>query len=386
MERKNTRGPGAETKGGGFHGGPKRWTGRGPAPARHIPWPEIFKHHISVVEGHLKMIDMVRKHTVEGSGNWRMICELVDRTNEMLRVSKQQARTFVAPPGQREQVPLGSSSASMYPGYSPADHEYGKAAEEFGRVAAEARAMGVEIKHPEVEYKIGQAKGNKRRTLAAMRRESAAKAQGSGSGSGSGSEGPTVQVLEEKEKLLKKAKDEKAKAPTPEGDNPFFIIDTKPTPVNLPGITTQPVKRSASPPGSTEAKKHKKAEKHHEGELSKSEDAAKVEFEDISGEVDARMKEKEEKRKRKEEKKRKRESEGDQTEAAEAHATSSDTPAAGIEVEKPKTKKAKKSNREELADRTASNKRSGEEIEEATGKEGKKTKKRKKGNSALEEV
>ena len=56
---------------------------------------QIFKHHISVVEGHLKMIDMVRKHTVEGSGNWRMICELVDRTNEMLRVSKQQARSFV---------------------------------------------------------------------------------------------------------------------------------------------------------------------------------------------------------------------------------------------------------------------------------------------------
>ena len=30
-----------ETKGGGLRGGPKRWTGRGPAPARHIPWPEV---------------------------------------------------------------------------------------------------------------------------------------------------------------------------------------------------------------------------------------------------------------------------------------------------------------------------------------------------------
>ena len=184
-----------------------------------------------------------------------------------------------------------------------------------------------------------------------------------------------------------KAKDEKAKAPTPEGDNPFFVIDTKPTPVNLPGITTQPVKRSASPPGSTEAKKHKKAKKHHEGEMPKSEDAAKVEYEDISGEVDARMKEKEEKRRRKEEKKkRKRESRGNQTEAAEVHTTSSDTPAAGVEAEKPKTKKAKRSNGEQLADRTVANKRSGEEIEEAADREGRKTKKRKKSNGASGET
>ena len=274
----------------------------------------------------------------------------------------------------------------MYPGYSPADHEYGKAAEDFGRVAAEARAKGVEIKHPEVEYEIGQAKGIKRRTLAAMRGAVTAKGQGSGSGPGSGSERPITQVPREKATSEGKAVDEGAEAPTPEGDNPFFIIDTKPTPVNLPGITTQPVKRSASPPGSAEAKKHKKAKKHHEGELPIGEDAAKVEFEDISGEVDARLKEREEKRKRKEEKKRKRESEGDQTEAAEAHATSSDTPAARVEAEKPKTKKAKKSNEEELADRTTSNKRSRGEIEETADGEGKKTQKRKKGHGASEDA
>ena len=292
----------------------------------------------------------------------------------------------VAPAGQREQVPLGSSSASMYPGYSPADHEYGKAAEEFGRVAAEARAKGVEIKHPEVEYEIGQAKGAKRRTLAAMRKTSAAKGQASGSGSGSGSEGPTTQVPKEKATSPEKAKDEKAKATTPEGDNPFFIIDTKPTPLNLPGITNQPVKRSASPSGSPDTKKQKKAKKHHEGELPTGEGAVKVEFEDISGEVDARMKEKEEKRKLKEDRKRRRESEGDQAEAAKAHATSSDKPAAAVEVETPKKKKVKTSNEEELTDRTMLNKRSGEEIEEATDGEGKKAKKRKKGSGESEEA
>lgn len=40
-ERKTLHGPGPDTKGGGYRGGPKRWTGGGPAPARHIPWPEV---------------------------------------------------------------------------------------------------------------------------------------------------------------------------------------------------------------------------------------------------------------------------------------------------------------------------------------------------------
>ena len=40
-ERQTKYGAGPETKGGGYRSGPKRWTGSGPAPARHIPWPEV---------------------------------------------------------------------------------------------------------------------------------------------------------------------------------------------------------------------------------------------------------------------------------------------------------------------------------------------------------
>ena len=39
--RAGTRKPNEEFKGGEYHGGPKRWTGKGPPPARHIPWPEV---------------------------------------------------------------------------------------------------------------------------------------------------------------------------------------------------------------------------------------------------------------------------------------------------------------------------------------------------------
>jgi hypothetical protein len=41
QERKETCGPGSETKGGGIRGEQKRGIGHGPAPARHIPWPEV---------------------------------------------------------------------------------------------------------------------------------------------------------------------------------------------------------------------------------------------------------------------------------------------------------------------------------------------------------
>jgi len=34
-------GPDPDTQGGGYRGGPRRWTGKGPRPARHIPWPEV---------------------------------------------------------------------------------------------------------------------------------------------------------------------------------------------------------------------------------------------------------------------------------------------------------------------------------------------------------
>lgn len=56
---------------------------------------KIFKHHISLVEGHMKMIDMVRKHTVEGTNNHRTICDLIDRSKDMLWQAKKTARTFV---------------------------------------------------------------------------------------------------------------------------------------------------------------------------------------------------------------------------------------------------------------------------------------------------
>lgn len=291
----------------------------------------------------------------------------------------------VAPPNQREQVPLGSSSASMYPGYSPADHEYGKAAESYGKAAAEARAKGIDMKHPDAEYVVGQGKGVKRKTLAELREAQAAKSKsgGNGSGTGSGSEGPRKQEFKGPSTTNGQASTEKTQEATPEGDNPYFVIDTKPTPVHIPGMPYQPIKRSASPPEGAEATVHKKAKKKHEGEMPKGEDTQEVKTEDISEQVEARMKEKEEKRKMKEEKKRKREPEDRPAAAIEdSQSTAEASAVAAAEVESPKKKKkkAKKVEEEPLPDRTASTKRRSEEDGEAEDGEGKKKKKRKKSN------
>lgn len=325
----------------------------------------------------MKMTDMVRKHTVEGTGNWRAICDIIDRTKEMLYAAKSTARTFVPPADHRDQVPLGSSSASMYPGYSPADHEYGKAAEEYGSFAAAARARGVDVKHPDLEYEIGQARGTKRKVLEGIEETTNVKHGGPGSrGAGEAPGGPETKPMTPYALHLKKQAEEKnaAEETTSNGDNPSFVIDVNPTPVNLARQTTKSPKRSASPPAPLEQKKAKKAKKKHKGDLPQATDYQGVEFEDISQEVDARMKEKEAKRKRKEEKKRKRESADSPTAPADS--------SADAEVERPKKRKSKKSEDNALSDGSISKKRHGGEDDEEQGEV--KKKKRKKSKDQVE--
>ncbi len=59
-------------------------------------WQQVFKHHISVVEGHTKMLEMVQKHTVKGTGNYETITNLVKRSHEMMWQAKDVSRSFVS--------------------------------------------------------------------------------------------------------------------------------------------------------------------------------------------------------------------------------------------------------------------------------------------------
>ncbi|KAI4088951.1 MAG: hypothetical protein LQ344_005702 [Seirophora lacunosa] len=338
----------AKPKAGMSKGQPKH---RGPQPARHIPWPEIFKHHISLVEGHLKMIEMVRKHTVEGSGNYNTISDLVKRSKDMLYQAKNVARTFIPPPDLIDQVPLGSSSDTMYPGYSPANHEYGKAAEEFGRYASEAKKKGLQVEAEGIDYKVGQSRGLGHMTLAQIRAANAKKG-GAGSGSDAGSTPAAPQASKAAEK--KKKEDE---AETQTAGEQMFFMDSNPTPVNLSTAANSSAKRKATPdPVEVNTSKKQKKKQHAAGGSPAPDDAqepiepVRIEFEDISGEVDARLAEKEERRKRKEQKKRKRESEG-----------SGVVPAAAA-ADKPEKKKVKATAQEETKKRSPDEVAEGEAV------------------------
>ncbi|KAG8530244.1 uncharacterized protein KY384_004744 [Bacidia gigantensis] len=348
-ERTHTRDPGPETQGGYYHGPPKRWTGRGPTPARHIPWPEVFRHHISNCEGHLRMMQMVQKHIEENTRNWDLICKIIENTEQMVFESKRTAKDFIIPRGQRQQVPLNCSSASMYPGYSPADHNWGDAAAEYGQTQAEMKKQGIDVPVSDDVYKVGQSRGIKKRTLAQIRAASdqeKAKA-GSASKPGSGSNNAATKPINgiSTANSIPIANGTKGSADASYNANdvekgedgmPLFIIDSNPMKVDIPGM--KPPKRSSTPSDSVQTKKHKKAKtKTAEDTLA---DAAEH---DISAEVDTKLKEKAEKKTREKNKKRKRES-GD-AEPAKSSATLADIEKTdGDEVkldEKPEKKKRK---------------------------------------------
>jgi hypothetical protein len=206
----------------------------------------------------------------------------------------------------------------VYPGYSPADHIYGEAAAEYGAIIAEARRQGKEIKSDPngIEYVVGQNQRSAREQLEKLRKAFASeKARQSGETS-------------------KEAEREQGNGEPMEGveqtadASPLFVVDSNPTPVHIlqnksdasfskgKNKANDKAKRRIS--GSDEqvhtadevAKdSHKKKKvKIENAEQGASESKPSVEEDDISEEVDRRLKEKEERRRRKAEKKRKRES------------------------------------------------------------------------------
>ena len=189
----------------------------------------------------------------------------------------------------------------MYPGYSPKDHEYGKAAQEFGKQWSEARKKGIEFDTgPDgAEYEFGQSKASKKRRLNENDR-----ANGTATNlQSSGEETDTKPVVAQ-------TTDTKPAAAQTTDKDPLFFFDSKPTPVKGLDKTTEANQSStdstsASEPASKKPSKLPKAEKMN----TVTEDGKPViEFENIDREVDARLKLKADAQKNNKDKKRKRES------------------------------------------------------------------------------
>jgi hypothetical protein len=241
-----------------------------------------------------------------------------------------------------DSVPLGSSSASMYPGYSPADHIYGEASQEYGSEFAKATKEGKEPKFQQdgLEYVVGHARVNKRKQLEEIHERR--KSQDSGQEGNASVK--TQNKAEGAKTRTKTAKDKDEVMTEPSGEsNPYFVIDSTPAPISIPGRSSH---------------KSKKVKTTHETSDTGATTAAPIpviETEDISAEVAERMKAKKEKGEKKDkkdkekdkkdkmEKKRKRES-GDSTILPEPASADqpAETAAETTRIEKPKKKKVKK--------------------------------------------
>jgi hypothetical protein len=245
----------------------------------------------------------------------------------------------------------------MYPGYSPADHIYGEAAAEYGTMIAEARRQGKEIKTDAsgIEYVVGQNQLSAREQLEVVKKSFAAKkAKQNATPSDAERDQGNGEPMEGIEQTADVSQ--------------LFMVDSNPTPVsalqNMPENSSSKgknrandkAKRSISlyedqsnavsetPEGSHQPKRVKIA-KTEEATI---EPKPLVEEDDISAEVDRRLKEKEERRRRKMEKKRKRESDSSQVERVET----AEVPVEETQAAKPDKKKHKKDKRAEEAKQT----------------------------------
>jgi hypothetical protein len=251
----------------------------------------------------------------------------------------------VPPKDNLDRVPLGASSASMYPGYSPADHIYGEAAQEFGERAAELKRQGMDLKlDPNgPEYVVGQNKKPRRLSQEVEPAQST---------SISLANAPDDNVQNGQAEPMEGVEQSVS-------DSQYFVIDSKPTPVAELG-EIQKQKNKAN----DKAKRRVSFKEEQEVAVTKTDgsDAPRskkvkvttvepsarpgsesvVQEEDISAEVEARLEAKEERRKRKEEKKRKRDSEDSLArDQANSAPTSTHGPVETSSTDKPKKKKHK---------------------------------------------
>lgn len=215
----------------------------------------------------------------------------------------------------REKVPFGSSSPSVRPEYFTNSFEQGSAAEEHEQSASPTINQGADSKPtPFDDAPRQETTGSKRRKLEETSPYIAPSKGNSMKGSDSGLDGPeaisskptTINDQGESQRAESRAARGADDDATLEKQDTSFVIDVNSTPVKLAGIAIKPRKRRSSIGNNHERKKTKKPKTRHiDDEQFSSPAKPKVEFEDISQEVDARLREREEKRRRKEKKRKK---------------------------------------------------------------------------------
>ncbi|TAQ88764.1 hypothetical protein B7494_g2930 [Chlorociboria aeruginascens] len=298
----------------------------------------LFKKHIGILESHIKMMDRVMmsmRNEMAGfeaekklewelgeRGNWRIVCGMMDRAREILCQSKEIGGGILPPSHLRDKSGIGVTGTAFIPLTPQLD----------ARVAAIAAGKpdpGMISINKDPRNVLGANAKAKTTPIG-----EANKNGNSGEGDGS-SESEDEEMLDGPDWTpLNIAKEGETKAAEPVEPNPYFVVDTEPTPTVAHGQdTSSKNSKKRSKPADAESdieveveieeKKAKKKESKKEKKSKKSKTAETVDFTameaKLQAEVEAGLKAQKERsqsvetggKESNKEKKRKRESVGD---------------------------------------------------------------------------
>jgi len=270
---------------------------------RHAKWPALFKKHIGLLESHIRLVtrmqeslksemetlseEQKREWELDELGNWRLVCEMLDRARTLLSTAKRTAVNLVSGPSalsgrlcirSRLYGQLGLKAGPNCP-QLPVD------------VIRDKKGLG--LKRFEFELQ-GPKLAARAATEGYVSKNPVSKAEFSTGGSDDDSDteevddGPSWHHPDSEEEVMDTTEDidkhsmegvertsgtdqhdnlapngeatTNGKEPSP---NPYFVIDTNPTPIQLNGTTKPKVKKRARDEDDAEqgSKKIKK-EKH----------------------------------------------------------------------------------------------------------------------------
>ncbi|CAG8981065.1 hypothetical protein HYALB_00013249 [Hymenoscyphus albidus] len=207
----------------------------------HVKWTALFKKHLGVLESHVKALDRVAQHLrsymsglpVEErikwekgeEGNWGKICGLLDRARDTLCNAREASHGLVPEHHLRDKKGLGVTGINYVPLYPQVEAlRAGLTTDAAGNGANAIGATTNEAFDSDGDSEMEDAPG-----LESLDSDSSS----SSSGESDDEDSPAPE---------KKVKEKSNPAPEVE-PNPYFVVDTEPTPVNLPKTEAPSVKK-----------------------------------------------------------------------------------------------------------------------------------------------
>ncbi|KAE9373943.1 hypothetical protein N431DRAFT_482803 [Stipitochalara longipes BDJ] len=231
----------------------------------HAKWPALFKKHLGVIESHIKALDrtmqsmksemaqMPEKERMEWElgerGNWRVLCEMMDRARQVLADARKSAQGILPPEKLRDKKGLGVTGTEFEPlGPKLAQRAAELGYTKRGKLGRDPDAISTDS-DDDTEMSDSSSSDD----------DDAATNGADFVPLNIGAKVPRFPIVEE-------AGEDKEQKTTTNGvePNPYFVVDTNPTPVvfNGNGLVKMSNKRAKEDNDEGKESKKPKKEKH----------------------------------------------------------------------------------------------------------------------------